>query len=679
MLRSAGRDVALPQCFQMNRRLQMKTNRKFLKVLQRKIHIALVMGIVLALVGPAHAAPASLAGPAQEIEAPALLQFTSSGHALGFTPQGMYAATGSHALHVDFVNANNVQPQADSSVSPSASLTDDKTAPLRRVAYVDLWAGINLAYTASAGSIYNTAYTLAPRADAKNIRLRYNAPVHVDEAGNLRIAFETGEMIESAPIAWQEIDGQRVAVQIAFRLLDPPIQNSKSKIQNPMVTFALGTYDPRYALTFNPSLTWNTFLGGSANDDGRAIAVDGSGNVFVAGNSYATWGSPVRIYKGDRDGFAAKLDSSGNLLWNTFLGGSGFDGANGIALDGSGNVWIVGDSSAAWTCLDLFLCTRQAYKGGIDAFMAQLDPSGHLDLNAFLGGDYTDYGTAIAVDTISNPNVIWVAGDYTTLWNFVYDFDAFTAKLDLDANVVANNNLGARYQDEFANGIAVDRSGNVYVAGDSDKTWGFPIRPHDSGVNPDAFAAKLDSSNNLLWNTFLGGSGTDYGYGIAMDGSNVYVTGESAAAWGSPVHAHADGTDFFAAKLDSSGNLLWNTFLGGSGNDSGHGIAVKGGNIYMAGFVWYDFTLTPNNDAIVYQLDLSGELTAAYRMGGNGNGYDDYGNGIAIRGRDVYVAGAGADTWGNPVHPYYGSGVDAFIAKMNFPSRTYLPLVLKNF
>ncbi len=641
----------------------MKTNRKFLKVLQREIYIALIMGILLAGVSPFYATPAT----AQAGEAPSLLSFTSGGHALGFSPQGMFAATGSHALRVDFVNANNVQPRADATTS-----ADGKSASLGRVAYADLWEGISVEYTATADSIYTATYNLAPGADAKNIRLRYNAPLRVDEAGNLRIAFETGEMTESAPIAWQEIDGQRVAVPVAFRLLDSPIENPKSKIQNPMVSFALGKYDPRHALTIDPSLTWHTFLGGGAADDiGRAIAVDGSGNVYVAGNSDASWGSPVRDHSGGRDGFVAKLDgTSGNLLWNTFLGGGGLDAANGIAVDGNGDVYVVGDSDAAWICSNWInpYCTVNAYSGGTDAFAAQLTASGMLWWNTFIGWSETEYGTAIAIDTVSNPNVIWAAIDSNTHTDFRTDFDALAAKLDLSGNLVISSiRLGSAWND-YVNAIAVDGSGNVYVAGDSDATWGSPVRSHRGGV--DAFAGKLDSSANLLWHTFLGGSGTDHGYGIAVDGSgNVYVAGESNAAWtcldlfNCTVQGYFGvGTDFFAAKLDSSGHLDWNTFSGWSGNDSGKGIAVGGGNLYLTGNHWgYEW------GAFASQFSSSGAQMASADLGGSGN---DYGNGIAVWGGNAFVAGYSGASWGSPVRPYTPSGYDAFVAKVNFTTST---------
>jgi hypothetical protein len=219
-----------------------------------------------------------------------LLAFTSGGHALGFAADGMYAATGSHALHVEFVGANVVQPNSD---SPAAA--DGKTAPLGRVTYADLWDGIGLTYTAGADSIYTTTYALSPGADPADIRLRYNAPLALNEDGTLGIAFETGSLTESAPAAWQDINGQRVPVEVSFR------------VSGQEVSFTLGSYDTKYTLTIDPSIIWNTFLGGSGNEEGWSIVVDASGNIYVAGSSDATWSYPERAYTGGQDAFAAML------------------------------------------------------------------------------------------------------------------------------------------------------------------------------------------------------------------------------------------------------------------------------------------------------------------------------------------------------------------------------------
>ena len=378
-----------------------------------------------------------------------LLQFTSHGHVLGFSNDGVIVGSRDHMLRIDFVNSRTVDPEAgeDSPIETGKGMA----APLSRVTYHNIWDDVTVVYEASEGAIVKSTYYVNATEDGvpvEHIRLGYNRPVSLDENGNLVIAYETGTIVETAPVAWQEVKGERKPVIAAYTLYG-----------DQEVGFSLGDYMPGIPVVIDPELTWNTFLGGSGYDNGYGIAVDASGNVYVAGSSGATWGSPVRAFTSvtsDSDAFVAKLDSSGSLTWHTFLGGSGYDR--------------------------------------------------------------------------------------------VY-------------------------------GIAVDASGNVYVAGSSGATWGSPVRAH-TGAN-DAFAARLTSSGSLTWHTFLGGSGNDNGYGIAVDGSgNVYVSGDSNAIWGSPERAYTSGDDAFAARLTSSGSLIWNTFLGGSGGDRGWGIAVDGsGNV----------------------------------------------------------------------------------------------------
>lgn len=98
--------------------------------------------------------------------------------------------------------------------------------------------------------------------------------------------------------------------------------------------------------------------------------------------------------------------------------------------------------------------------------------------------------------------------------------------------------------------------------------WGTPIRPWSGGA--DAYVAKFNAMGALLWNTFLGGSQDDYAKGISLDASgNIYLAGESDATWGSPIRPYVNSRDAFAARLDPTGALLWNTFLGGAGFDRG--------------------------------------------------------------------------------------------------------------
>jgi hypothetical protein len=195
---------------------------------------------------------------------------------------------------VEFVDANAVTPQ-------SAAASEERAVALTTVTYPNLWDGVTLTFDAD--GIVRSTYRLEPHAKASAIRLRYNRPVQVRADGSLRIDFDTGAMRESAPIAWQEFDGKRVPVTVAFKTLNET-----------EIGFATGMYDPTHPLFIDPTLTWQTFLGGADSDVGSGIAVDGSGNVYVTGYSRATWGVPVNPFAGGAtDGFLAKLNSSGVL------------------------------------------------------------------------------------------------------------------------------------------------------------------------------------------------------------------------------------------------------------------------------------------------------------------------------------------------------------------------------
>jgi hypothetical protein len=368
-----------------------------------------------------------------------------------------------------------------------------------------------------------------------------------------------------------------VPVQVAFA------QRGKDE-----VGFRTGQYNRSQPLFIDPTLTWTRFFGGGEYGDAGGVAVDASGNVYVVGTSDQSWGSPVQPPSGGyTNSFAEKLDPNGNLIWNTFLGGAqtreGTDFAFGVAVDEQGNAYVVGESSRSWgspirpytPCDYQYACE--------DDYLAKFDSNGNLTWNTFLGGDIA---SGVAVDKNGS---IYVVGGF--LKKFNSSGNLVWQNTSLGGNAVAvdtNGNIyvvGGRvtkldssgnliWQNTSLSGaaVAVDGSGNVYLVGESSASWGSPVRPF-SGGGRDAFAAKLDSGGNLIWNTFLGGSGDDYGVGVGVDKSgNIYLAGSSDVTWGSPVRAYTPPFvvgpwDGFAAKLDSNGNLIWNTFLGGSDDD----------------------------------------------------------------------------------------------------------------
>src|ERR1043166_4863094 len=377
----------------------------------------------------------------------------------------------------------------------------------------------------------------------------------------------------------------------------------------------------------NATLSWNTFVGGlSIFETASALVPDKSGNVYVTGSSNAPWGTPVRAYTNDDDAFIAKLDTNGNLVWNTFLGGSKSDLATGVAVDSSGNIYVVGWSTATWGS------PVRSFSGGSDAWAAKVDSTGHLIWHTFLGGPgvNTDFdnGLALAVDAAGS---IYVGGLGPATWGTpvtVAGFGSFIAKLDPDGNLTWNAFLGST----GVRGLALDGIGNVYAAGGGSCGWGTPI--NGCSGDSEAYAAKLDPNGKLKWNTFIGGTGYDFGYSLGLDATgNIYVAGISAVGWGSPIRPFTGGgEDAFITKLDPTGKRTWNTFLGGNALDFAFGLSVDpSGNSYAAGrsdATWGSPIRSfggGSDDAFVAKVDANGTLIWNMFLGGTAQ---DQANGI---------------------------------------------------
>jgi hypothetical protein len=372
------------------------------------------------------------------------------------------------------------------------------------------------------------------------------------------------------------------------------------------------------------SLVYATLLGGGEDDEGKDLAVDKEGNVYVTGVTNSedfptTVGAFGAILSGDRDVVVAKLDPSGAALrYATYLGGSSSDWGNGLAVDGEGNAFVVG-----YTNSENFPTTTgsfdETYNGGYwDAFAAKLDSAGRtLAYSTFLGGEAVDNGQDIALDgsgclfltgNTSSGDFPTTAGAYDTIHNGGYD--VFVTKLDpASGRLDYSTFLGGELAD-YGYGIALDRSGYACLAGtaisvDFPTTPGAYDQTHGEGYGPDGFVAKLDAMGSTLeFSTYLGGTGTDEGRDLAVDDSgNVYVSGwtysadfPSTPGAFSPAHS-GYYSDAFMAKLDRSGSMLtYGTFLGGSRDDLSWAICVDGhGNVFVTGESKSpDFPTTPD-------------------------------------------------------------------------------------
>jgi hypothetical protein len=288
------------------------------------------------------------------------------------------------------------------------------------------------------------------------------------------------------------------------------------------------------------NLIYSTYLGGSANDAGSGIAIDASGNICLSGittsQNFPTASALQQDLMGASDLYVAKLSAAGDrLLYSTYLGGSQDDAATSLAADPAGNVYVTGATlSSDFRTAN---ASQRVHGGGIfDGFVAKLNPTGsQLVYSTYLGGGSADRCMRIAADSAGNA---YVTGD-TRSANFpavgvlqrtsAGSSDAFVSKLNPNGSLAYSTYLGGSGIDGGA-AIAVGANGSAYVTGFTDSTnfpTAGPVQPANAGGSFDAFVAKLDTSGSALtYSTYLGGAGTDSGFGVAVDSTgSAYVMG----------------------------------------------------------------------------------------------------------------------------------------------------------
>ncbi len=588
-----------------------------------------------------------------------------------------------------------------------------------RVRVRHAYPGVDLLFYGSENSL-EFDFDLSPGADPRQIRIDIGGASGARiERGALVLSTSAGEVRFSRPLVHQTAHGKRRAVSGRFALAGPH-----------SIRFELGAYDRALPLVIDPVVSFSTYFGGTNNEAARGVAVDSSGNIYIAGYT-TTRNLPVSAtavqpaYGGDTtnyqtgDAFVAKFTPTGSLAAMTYLGGSGDDLGSSLALDSSGNVYVTG-----YTNSHNFPVTTNAYQQNMagaggnqlftigDAFIVKLNSSlSKIVYATYLGGVADESAQAIAVDSAANAYLAGItlsnnfpvtAGAVQTTFRGsggqpVTDFgvpffvtgDAFVSKVSADGSKLLFSTYLGGSQDDAATSIAVDAAGNVYVGGFTIST-DFPTRNALQTVNKgqdltnffyhlgDAFIAKLNPTGTaLLYSTYLGGKGDDAISAIAVDSSgNLYATGATSSAdfpvttgVFQPVYGGPNGDtgqservvgDAFAVKLKPDGSgLVFATFIGGLGDDSGQAIAVdSSGNVFIGGSTASsNFPVTPDatqsryagaggehfngdliGDGFVTVLNPTAtQLVFSTFLGG---GLDDSVEGLAIDSADnIYVAG----------------------------------------
>jgi len=497
----------------------------------------------------------------------------------------------------------------------------------RAVLYKELYPNIDLKVYGMENQI-EYDFVVKPGGEVSDIGFGYKdvEKTRIDKEGNLAIKTKFGEIKHAKPACYQVIEGERVEIRAEF----------KRKEDN-TYGFQVKEYNKNYELIIDPLvLVYSTFLGGSGADSGRSIAVDSTGSIYVAGFTSSTRDFPTKnsiqgsYAGGTDDAFITKINASGtDLVYSTYLGGSGDEGRceTGIAVDSEGAVYVAG-----WTDSDDFPTKNPiqgSNAGGIqDGFITKINASG--------------------------------------------------------STIVYSTYLGGSSWDQIS-GIAVDSEGAAYVAGctlSDDFPTKNPIQGSYAGTY-DVFITKINpTGNELIYSTYLSGSGVDGSYGMAIDSEGaVYLTGYTNSTdfpTQNPIQGtNAGGYDAFITKINASGTaLVYSTYLGGSGEDWYGGIAVdSGGAAYVTGSTGsIDFpTKNPiqgskagERDAFITKINASGTaLVYSTYLGGSGGA-----GGVEIavdsEGAAYVAGGAGVDfPTKNPIQGINAGETDIFIAKVN--------------
>jgi uncharacterized repeat protein (TIGR01451 family) len=415
-----------------------------------------------------------------------------------------------------------------------------------RVRYQDLYPGVDLVYYGKEQQL-EYDFEIAPGSNPGAIKLGFEGvqKLIIDAGGDLVLHKAGNEIRLRKPLVYQEADGVKQSVPGRYVL--------RGRRQ---IGFEIGEYDKTRSLVIDPVLTYSTFLGGTSDDIGRSIALDSTGNAYVTGQT-SSFNFPVNInsynttYAYGSDVYVTKLNADGTaVLYSTYLGGNSDDIGYGIAVDSSGNAYVTGSTGS------------------------------------------TNYPTTPG------------AFQTTPHGNLYYNTDAFVTKVNLDGTALVYSTYLGGSSTDLANAVAVDSSGNAYIAGYTYSS-DFPTTPGAfktaiGGTNSqDAFVTKLnDTGSALVYSTFLGGSGTDQATAIKVDSSGqAFVTGLTNSSnfdvtagayqttYGGASSSYTTYGDAFATKLNLTGTgLIYSTYIGGSGDDAGFGIDLaSSGEVYLTG------------------------------------------------------------------------------------------------
>jgi hypothetical protein len=482
-----------------------------------------------------------------------------------------------------------------------------------QVRATNVYKGIDAIYYGTDQQRLEFDFVISPGSNPSLVKLKLAGAQGVTLAanGDLKIKMAQSEITQPAPVVYQEVAGQRRNVHGSYVLA-----------ADGEVSFKIGDYDTNSTLVIDPQILYASFHGGNGDDRVEDIAVDNNGNAFIVGSTLSTnlnvTGGVQGASGGGMDAFVVKINPAGTQrLFSTYLGGSGTDFANGVAVTSDGKACVAGGSDA--DAQDPLTTTSNRYQGptgffrshGLDVFVTKLNVGGNgFEYSTFLGGRNSDSAEGIAVD---GANKIYITGNALSN-NFPvkeefqepdqHEPAAFVAKFDPLENgndsLVYSSVIRGETDRTDGGAIAVTSNGVAFICGITrapdfltKSSSSLPAFQTSFKGADDNFIAKISPSGSLIYSTYFGGNGIDNPTAIAVDSNErAYLVGfttSSAATF--PLKNAFDSTlggsqDGFIAKFNADGTaLFYSTYIGGAGNDAVGGVALDPAqNTYISGF-----------------------------------------------------------------------------------------------
>lgn len=583
------------------------------------------------------------------------------------------------------------------------------------IRYSNLWNGIDLIYKGTFNEL-KYEFIIHPGADPRQIRLSYRgaSSVVLNTNGQLGVTTPLGKFYDDAPSSYQEIDNDHISVSSSFKMipttsngsvnysfnigeydhtktlvLDPAIviyggfiggseydSGSDIAVDNDGNAYIVGTTlstEATFPVTVGPDVTSNSrddafiakinalgnaleyigYIGGDGDDHGNAIAIDASGNAYIAGDTSSSEASfpivngPDISYNGGGDAFVAKVNPSGeSLIYAGYIGGSSSDRATDISIDASGSAYITGSTFSSETTFPIKIGPDLSFNLLGDAFVAKINPTGSdLSYAGYIGGNDGDIGLGIAVNNQGNAYITGATGSGENTFpvnvgpdlsynSGIRSSDGFVAEVSISGDKLMYSGYIGGSGDDIATKIALDNTGNAYITGYTRSSAGFPVSIGPdltyNGSN-DAFIAKVNPlGSGLVYAGYIGGAASDQGLSIAVDDQgNAYIAGNTNSSQDtfpiidSQSAIYNGNDDAFITKVSSSGSvLLYSGYIGGADHDYGAGVAVdRSHNVYVTGQTYSseasfpesvgpDLTINGSGDAFIVKIGNITEPTA---------------------------------------------------------------------